>query len=410
MRESGSHKPATSRACAPEQAASALRVLFVLGGLDPRSGGPPSSAPNMWISARRAGIEAVAAISIGAPAAEGERRAMERLRNEGVAIHSFPVIRGMERFKRWGASAGLALWLLRSARRHDIIQAHGAWMASSLAALLAAKLAGKPFVLVPHESLAESDVGKGHNAMKHWLKRTMRASYLVCCDAIVLASRIEQRDSITAPNRTRSHVIYHPVVDERSPPDAPRPRPIESGCLHVGFLGRFDPKKNIELLIQAVAAVPNAFLHVAGGGPPTYERRLSTLIERYGIGERIRWYGFISAEQRPKFFAGLDVLVMPSVYECFGMVAAEAMSCGIAVIVSTSSGIAEVVERHNAGIIVEPELRALTAALERLAGDSARIEPLCREARAAARRELAFGPYGARLTALYHGLATPRRQ
>ena len=73
---------------------------------------------------------------------------------------------------------------------------------------------------------------------------------------------------------------------------------------------------------------------------------------RDGLAGRVRLLGFVAPRDRAAFFAAVDVLVMPSTYECFGMVAAEALSAGLPVIVTPQTGIAEIVRAHEAGVIV----------------------------------------------------------
>lgn len=376
-------------------------ILYVIGSLDPATGGPASSAPNTWVSARRAGLGVTAAVVETSVVGDGERAIRRRLTDEGVVLKMFPAARDRGLAVRWGVSWRLARWLWTAAPRADLVHAHGAWMFSTIVALLAAKMAGKPFALTPHESLTRRDVAWGATPLKFWIKRAVKRLLMRFTDLVVFASEIERRDSAEAGERGRREVIYHPVADDAAVLPLPRavrpvPRPLT-----LGFLGRFDGKKNIELLLDVVAGLPDAYIQMAGGGPAAYERDLRARAERLGITGQVRWLGFIAAEARPAFFADIDILVMPSAYEGFGMVSAEALSHGVPVVVTDSSGIAELVAKYDCGIVARPDRRTIAEAIQTLAADPGRLARCSANALTMCRAELMAADYGSRLAGLY---------
>lgn len=101
---------------------------------------------------------------------------------------------------------------------------------------------------------------------------------------------------------------------------------------------------------------------------PSLAAEYRDLVAELGLGERVPWQGFVN--DRNVFLASLDVLIMPSECEGFGMVAAEAMAHGVPVIVPRQSGIAPLVEQSGGGIVVErPDPERIHEALGVLAGD-----------------------------------------
>lgn len=394
---------------APAQGPAPARVLFIAGTQLPRYGGPAFSAKNIWISAARAGIQATTAIPVATPLSAAEAQTIAQLRSEGIDLHTFPVLAGPGKFAFWGVSPALMAWVLRSARHYDIVQVHGAWMVPSLVGLIAARRQGAAFILVPHESMTKGDVLKGKNGLRHGLKRLMKAAYLRYADTILFASDIERRESMEPAAAARAEVLYHPVFDDLSSLPPPRHWPESLDRLQVGFLGRFDPKKQIELLIEAAAGTPNVSLHMAGAGPEPYCRQLEKLAAERGLGGRIHWHGFISAEERGPFFASIDVLVMPSAFEGFGMVAAEAMCHGLPVIVSEATGMAEVIGRYGCGIVIPAAIGPLRAALDHLTKNASELSQFSERSLAAVRAELAFSSYGEKLATIYRALAAQSR-
>ena len=140
----------------------------------------------------------------------------------------------------------------------------------------------------------------------------------------------------------------------------------------IGFLGRLHPKKNIEQLIAALTLLPpHVCLRIAGDGDPAYREQLEVLVGTAGVGRRVTWCGFPTGADKQAFLAEIDLLAMPSRYECFGMVAAEAMAAGTPALVSAETGVAETVSKTGAGVVVAPTSGAVAAAIRELVEDPA---------------------------------------
>jgi glycosyltransferase involved in cell wall biosynthesis len=159
----------------------------------------------------------------------------------------------------------------------------------------------------------------------------------------------------------------------------------QGSTLQVGFLARIDPKKNLDLLIRALAIVgDDVELVVAGDGPAPYVQQLKQLAHELGVSSRITWLGFIGSEAKSDFLGTIDVLAMPSDYECFCISVVEALSAGVPVVVSPRVAVSDVVAAHEAGLIVRPQSDSIAAALSRLTSSPALLEKLGNATRSAA--------------------------
>lgn len=380
-----------------------MKVLRVLSGLDPAMGGSPVSSLNSCIAAQRAGVETTVVYPVDPTFRSWASRAARRLAREGIEVHAFPLLRAFPaRSRRWAVSPALAGWLAGRVRRFDLVHAHGAWTFTTLASLAAARARGVPTALTPHESLTEFDVFKSRAGVRS-AKPLLRRLYVGAFDLLVLSSELERRDTVAGDDGTRAAVVYHAVAD------APlRPASARDGrdrALTVGFLGRLDEKKNVDLLIRALAELPgDTRAVVAGSGDAGFAEELRALARRSGIGDRVAWLGFVGEQEKEAFFAGIDVLAMPSEYECFGMAAAEALVHGVPVVVSTRTGVAEIVRRHACGIVVPPSADALARALDDLLRDPVRARALASRAQVAASEDLSFAAHGHGLRAAYESL------
>jgi amino acid adenylation domain-containing protein len=96
----------------------------------------------------------------------------------------------------------------------------------------------------------------------------------------------------------------------------------------IGYLGRLEiAQKGLDLLLESYARVAGSVdqdLYLAGDGPD--RRVLAEMTERLGIAERVHFVGRVPADERFEWLAGCDLVAMPSRYETFGMVAAEALA------------------------------------------------------------------------------------
>ncbi len=151
------------------------------------------------------------------------------------------------------------------------------------------------------------------------------------------------------------------------------------------FVGRIEPLKGIDTLLQAIALVaqrhsdwlPDMCVSVIGGDPSKGERaenaemaRLHALREELGIGDLVTFLGAKDQDTLQYYYSAAEIVVVPSHYESFGMVALEAMACGTPVIASEVGGLAFVVRDGVTGFHVpERDPEALAAKIELLLAD-----------------------------------------
>ena len=125
-----------------------------------------------------------------------------------------------------------------------------------------------------------------------------------------------------------------------------------ANVFQIGTVSRLVPQKNIPLLLTALknidsAGTPNVHLSVVGSGPLSEE--LKTLSIQLGIEKSVSWLG--QTKDTLSFFRSLDVFVLTSDYEGFGLVMLEAMTQGVPVIARRLSAIPEVLGEDHPGLI-----------------------------------------------------------
>jgi len=159
---------------------------------------------------------------------------------------------------------------------------------------------------------------------------------------------------------------------------APR-RPSTDSELRIGYIGWYQPQKGVHLLLKAFhrLASPRVSLHLFGPFDPAhpYARSLQEWIRG---DPRVHVHGPFSPEDRPRIYAQLDVLVIPSLSpETFSRAAREALAYGVPVIASRVGALTEVVLDGVNGYTFPPgDEEALRRILEELARDPERLRSL----------------------------------
>jgi len=338
---------------------SALRVLHVIPALGPRHGGPSTAILEMTRALRHNGVECeIACTRYNA----GNR--YESLWPEGEPgwVHVFD----SSLFASYAYSRGLARWIEREVARFDLVHIHSVFRYTTVVAARCASAAGVPFVVRP--AGAFSDFGMGRRRFRKWLYLSfIERRMLARAAAFHATSAVEASSRAIRAFQLPSFVIPHGV----------NLRP----ALHLGsaskqtvlFLSRLDRKKGLELMMLALANIapryPELRCIIAGSGSRAYEARLKRTAQRLGLGDRVRFTGFVSGDAKQALFDSSDIFVLPSEDENFGLAAAEAMAAGMAVVLSREVGIGESVAAAQAGLVVERNRAALAMALSALLDD-----------------------------------------
>jgi glycogen(starch) synthase len=298
----------------------------------------------------------------------------------------------------------------------DILNAHD-WYLLPTADILRQRL-GVPVCFTVHDTIVGKQFGELTNPTKFianvemWGCRT--AESVVCCTEYMRHEVVERYGAppervAVVPCGVAQDTFGVSRLEHLQTFRDVLARPHEPIVLYVG---RLDPEKGIEALLEAIpqvlASAPEAKFVLAGTG--RLEGRVASFVHEHGLKDRVLALGYVGPAPLAFLYRCADVQVCPSTYEPFGIVALEGMLNGRAVVVSDSTGLAEVVEPEVDGLHCETgSAGSLAGAVLRLLRDDG-LRKRLGEAAARSARESYNWPRIAELTEPAYRMAQENRE
>lgn len=223
--------------------------------------------------------------------------------------------------------------LLKELRRvkPDVVVARGPAMPLSLACMLYARLTGRKLIIYT----------QGHMVLEPPIKERMKSACLGAFKAAWMTTIKTKRDDELTPHR---RMFYLPFVAPKIP-HTPCPRPLNPGQTTVLAIGKYEPRKNHILLIDALQDQLKSgryrLVLIGEVSTPAHEAQLKEIRDRIaelGVEDAVQVEMNQPYAKMPEFYCNADLFVLPSRNEPAAVSHVEAMSFGCPVIVSTTCG------------------------------------------------------------------------
>ena len=288
--------------------------------------------------------------------------------------------------------------LVRGVAWADIIHLTSVYSFPTIPTLALARIKGKPLVWSPR------------GALQRWSgsrRPRLKALWEWLCNLVVDAGQCvlhatcetEARESLERIHCNRAEIIPNGVEIPATLPDRVwRP----GGITRLMYIGRLDPKKGLENLIEAISRLGDKVaLDVYGAGAEVYVRSLEQQVERWCVSRRIRFRGHVEGQEKAAAFHNADLCIVPSYTENFAMVVAEALAHGVPVVASTGTPWQGLMEQGCGNWVVNaPD--SLAAAIRELEG--ADLEAMGRRGRAWMQRDYSWETIARRMESVYRSL------
>ncbi len=346
-----------------------LRFLHCIASVDPAQGGPIEGLKQLALVYRLRG-HTLEVVSLDDPQAPWVAQAP-------FVVHAL----GPGKLGQYGYTPRLSQWLRQHAVRFDVAIINGIWQFHAHGTARVLREVGLPYFVFTHGML--DPWFKRQYPLKH-LKKWLFwpwADYRVLRDAAAVLftceeERLRARESFWLYN-AREFVVDYGTRGVRGEAQQQRAAflaryPELKDQRVLLFLGRMHEKKGADLLLHAWArvlrerpdALTNTRLVMAGPADNPCGHALKQLADRLDLADRITWTGMLQGELKWGAFRVADAFVLPSHQENFGIAVAEALSCGVPVLVSDQVNIWREIHNRGAGW-VQPDTVDGTLALLR---------------------------------------------
>lgn len=347
-----------------------FRILHSITSVNPAGGGPIEGLQQLAaINVRRG--HTVEIVSLDDPDSPWVKASPLPCHAVGPSISSYHY------------SQRLVPWLRQHHHEYDVVIVNGIWQYSSFAVWRALHNSPTPYFVFTHGML--DPWFKQHYPLKH-LKKWLYwpwAEYRVLRDATAVLFTCEEERRLARQSfwlyKCDEFVISYGTNPPQGDPTLQRaqfferfPHLHDKRCLL--FLGRVHEKKGPDLLFHAFAATLKTLprnraddLHLVMAGPNDhgYAQQMKTLAESLGLADRVTWTGMLNGNLKWGAFYAADAFILPSHQENFGIAVAEALACGVPVLISNKVNIWREIQQAGAGYIDTDDLEGTVRLLQK---------------------------------------------
>lgn len=328
-----------------------MKILHIIPSVNPKGGGPMEGVRQRGLRLIEMGHQ-VEVVTLDDPTSNF-------LASYGLLVHALGPSKSSYQY-----NPRLVPWLYDHAKAYDAIVINGLWQYHSFGAWRALSRMKVPYFVFTHGMMDPwFKLTYPLKHLKKWLYWPW-ADYRVLRDATAVLFTSEDERLLARQSfwlyKAREEVVAYGT---RTPPNDIKTlrehfytsHPALRGKRVLLFLSRIQEKKGCDLLLEAFAkvATQDSNLHLLMAGPDQtgLVAKLQSQAQRLGIADRITWPGMLQGAMKWGAFYASEAFILPSHQENFGIAVAEAMGCGLPVLISDKVNIWREIEADGAGIV-----------------------------------------------------------
>ena len=344
-----------------------LKVLHVIPSISPRRGGPSQAVIEMVTALRLRGVDAtILTTNDDCESLLTDLPTGGWTTYSGVPVLAFPRWSPpMGALREFAYSAGLNQWLTNNISNFDLLHVHALFSFPSTVAMLQARRSCVPYLLRTIGQLSPWSLARS-KARKKLMLRLVERGNIDSARYLHFTTTLERDECFTALGQSYPSLLL--PLGVRLPSLPLEGWPKKKG-LRLLFLSRLHPKKQLEVLLRAVALFQQASpqcdwqLDIAGSGEPAYLASLKKLAGQLNLTHRCRWLGHVQGDAKTSLLQQADWFLLPSASENFGIAVVEALAAGTPVIISPQVAVAELIASAEAGLVCPSDPAALCQVL-----------------------------------------------
>ncbi len=334
-----------------------MKILHVINTLSPRYGGPVKACKDLCSSLAHAGKDVtIYTTDLNYPMGVRDVVLNQEIKQDGYSLYYFHA-----QFNSYVFSLDFFKAIKNNIKKFDIVHIHGIYRFPQAITAYFCRKYGLPYIIRPHGSLSPYLF----NSKRRKLRKRLY-EYLIENRNLNNASAIhyttEEEMILAKPLGFQSNTFINPIsIDLSKYNNLPvkglfrRKYNIDNSKKIILYFGRINFVKGLDILISAFAKTLNRFqnilLIIAGPDNEGYQAQVEEWIKNEKIGTNVIFTGMLMGADILELLKDADIFVLPSYTENFGIAVAEAMACGLPVVVSNKVNIYREVLKARAGIV-----------------------------------------------------------